>query len=331
MTFYGADTDQLRDFGTRMRMGMLALQNRQMEITQAVMSVTWEGPDAEDFRNRVITEIHPKIDQSRDDLARRADEVFDHASQQDDASDPRGFFEKLNDLLHWPAQITRTIRNIQKIVTDIPTMLERFREGKAGLQAFKDFLRLRQQYPKLAWSEFRHSMKHWDEILNGKGWEKLGNFIPQKISKYFGINIPGKEWMGKALSHLDEITEATKPWVKVGSKSLGKLLPGLDIGLGLHQIATGDTYDKVSGGLSVASGGLVLAAPLFGPAAPIVAGVGVGLGVVSAGMDIGRALYDNVPAVKNVVDNVGGAIKDTAGAIGDRLSKIGDGFTSLFG
>lgn len=331
MTFMGADTDQLRDLGSRMRMGIMELQSRQMEITQAVMTATWEGPDAEDFRDRVIAEIHPKIDQSRENLARRADELFDHASEQDDASDPRGFWEKLNDLLHWPAQITRTIRNIQKIITDIPKMLERFREGKAGLKGFTDFFRALTKAPRLALSEYGHAMKHWDEILNGKGWEKLGNFIPQKISKYLGINIPGKEWMGKTLSHLDEITDATKPWIKVGSKGLGKLLPGLDIGLGIHQIATGDTYDKVSGGLSVASGGLVLAAPLFGPAAPIVAGVGVGLGVVSAGMDIGRALYENVPAVKNLADNVGGAIKNTAGAVGDGLSKIGDGFKSLFG
>lgn len=42
MTFMGADTDQLRDLGTRMRIGMMALQDRQREITQAVMSTTWE-------------------------------------------------------------------------------------------------------------------------------------------------------------------------------------------------------------------------------------------------------------------------------------------------
>lgn len=87
---------------------------------------------------------------------------------------------------------------------------------------------------------------------------------------------------------------------------------------------TGDTYDKVSGGLSMASGGLVLAAPLFGPAAPIVAGVGVGLGVVSAGMDIGRTLYTNVPAVKNVVDG-------TVNTIGKGLGAVGHGIKSLFG
>ncbi|UEJ84169.1 hypothetical protein Bra3105_07660 [Brachybacterium halotolerans subsp. kimchii] len=324
MTFIGADTDQLRDLGTRMRQGMLRLQEQQSQITRAVAAADWHGEDAEEFRGRALSEVVPAMQRAQDDLLRRANDLVRQAAEQDEASDPRGFWQKLNDLLHWPAQITRTIRNVQKIATSIPKMLEHFRDGKAGLRTLKDLLALRKRFPHIVWSEYKAIAKEWDEVLNGKGWEKLGDFIPQKLSKYLGVNIPGKEWAGKALSHLDEITDATKPWVKVGSKSLGKFLPGLDIGLGVHQIATGDTYDKVSGSLSVASGGLVLAAPLFGPAAPIVAGVGVGLGVVSAGMDIGRTLYENVPAVKNVVDG-------TVSKVGEGLGAVGHGIKSLFG
>lgn len=324
MTFIGADTDQLRDLSGRMRAGMLRLQEQQSQIMRAVAAADWHGTDAEEFRGKVYSEAIPAMQKAQDDLLRRSDDLVRQASEQDDASDPRDFWQKLNDLLHWPAQITRTIRNVQKIATGIPKMLERFKDGKTGLRTLKDLISLRKRFPHLVWNEYKTIAKEWDTVLNGKGWEKLGDFIPQKISKYLGVNIPGKEWAGKALSHLDEITDATKPWVKVGSKSLGKFLPGLDIGLGLHQVVTGDTYDKVSGGLSMASGGLVLAAPLFGPAAPIVAGVGVGLGVVSAGMDIGRALYTNVPAVKNAVDG-------TVNTIGKGLGAVGHGIKSLFG
>lgn len=331
MEFWGGDTERMRDMSLQMIMGAQRLQESQARIAQVVTQVPWEGPDAEAFRGRITSEVTPRLTTAMEQLSARSQEIAEHASEQDDASDPRGFWEKVNDALHWPAQITRTIRNIEKIASSIPKMLKHFRDGKAGLQTLKDLWALRKEFPKLAWQEYRTIAKEWDTALNGKGWEKLGDFIPQKLSKYLGVNIPGKEWAGKALSHLDEITDATKPWIKVGSKSLGKILPGVDIALGVHQILTGDTYDKVSGSLATAGGALVLLSPLAGPAAPIVAGVGVGLGVVSAGLDIGRALYQNVPVVKSTMDAVGKAAQDTVGKIGDGLKSIGDGFASIFG
>lgn len=331
MPFLGADTGQLRDLSSRMRGSILELQQRQMEISRAVAMTRWDGPDAEQFRSRVMTEVTPKLQTAQDSLQRMSGELGDHASEQDDASDPRDVWQKLDDLLHWPAEITRTIRNGQKILTDIPKMLGYLRDGADGLHRLWDFARLLPRFPGLALSEYKAIAKEWDTALNGKGWEKLGNFIPQKLSKYLDINIPGKEWAGQALRHLDEITDATKPWIAAGSKTLGKLVPGIDIGLGVHQIATGDGYDKVSGGLSVASGALVLAAPLAGPAAPIVAGIGVGLGVVSAGMDIGRAAYENIPLVRDTVDGAVNAVKDGMQNLGDGLKSIGDGFASVFG
>lgn len=329
--FQGGDTDAMRSMGATMRQGAMKLQERQSEILRAMSTMHWEGPDAEQFTAQVRSQVLPKLHDAQQHLVDRGNDLTRQASEQDDASDPRSMLEKINDFLHIPAELTRGIRNIQKIMTDVPKMLERFREGRAGLDTLRDLAALRKEFPALAAAEYKTIMKEWDATLNGKGWQKLGDFIPQKISKYTGINIPGKEWAGKALSHLDEITDATKPWVKVGSKSLGKLLPGLDIGLGVHQIATGDTYNKVSGGLSVASGTLVLLAPLAGPAAPLVAGVGVGLGVTSAVLDLGRAAYDNIPAVKNVADTAGKAISDGAGKVADGASKVWKGVSSLFG
>jgi len=332
MTFYGADTAQLVDLSQRMRTSMMNLQEIQRQVVQGVMSVDWVGSDADELRQRAATEVGPRLTQVQDSLSRHAEELTGHADEQDDASDPRGFWEKLNDFLHWPAQATKLARNLQKLVQDPKKMMDMLRRYPELRDTFKDLKNLEEMFPGITAAERKAIRAEWLDELTGKGWEKLGNAVPQKISSLLGINIPGKEWAGKALSHLDEITDATKPFVKLGSKTFGKVLPGLDIGLGVHQMLNPEStgFDKVSGGLSAAGGALTLIAPFTGPAAPIVAGVGIGLGVVSAGMDLGKMAYENIPAVHDAVDGTVDAVKDVGSAIGDGVGKVGDAIGSLF-
>lgn len=333
MTFYGADTEQLMTLSRRMQTSMLQLQDVQGRIVRSVMTVDWQGPDAEDFRSSAQRVAGTQLGEATEDLVRRADELAGHAREQDDASDPRSMWEKINDVLHLPAQVTRFARNVQKLVQNPKKMMDMFRRYPELRDAYKDLKHLDELFPGLSAMERKALRAEWFDELTGKGWEKLGDAIPQTISRLTGINIPGKEWAGKTLSHLDEITDATKPWVKVGSKTFGKLVPGLDIGLGVHQMMDPDStgYDRFSGGLSVASGTLTLIAPLTGPAAPIVAGVGIGLGVVSAGMDLGKMAYENIPAVKDAVDSTVNFAKDVGSSIGDGLSSVGKAFGSVFG
>ena len=333
VTFYVADTTQLMDMSQRMRVSALRLQGIQREIVHGSIALDWTGADAEQFRDDAMTRVSDPITNVLENLDRRTAELEEHAKEQDDASDPRGLWEKINDFLHFPAQVTRFSRNIQKLIQDPKKMMDMFRRFPELRQTFRDLKNLDKHFPELSKLERKAIRAEWADELLGNGWEKLGNALPQKISSLLGVNIPGKEWAGKALSHMDEITDATKPWVKVGSKTFGKILPGLDIGLGIHQMTSENStgYDKVSGFLSTAGGALTLAAPLAGPAAPIVSGVGIGLGVVSAGMDLGKMAYENIPAVQNAVDSTVGAVKDAGSAIGDGLGKIGDGFTSVFG
>lgn len=344
MTFYGADTEQLRTMSDTMRAKIGTLTDIQNRVIQSSQTVTWEGPDADTFRDTVFSSISPRFNDLTASLYDHADELSTHADEQDDASDPRSFWEKLNDWLKGPADLTKLARNIQKLLKDPKKMLDMFKRFPDLRDAFKDLKNLEQMFPALAEMERKAIRAEWVDELLGKGWEKLGNAIPKTISSLFGINIPGKEWAGKLLSHMDEITDATKPWVKFGSKTFGKLLPGLDIGLGINQMMSPDStgYDKFSGGLSVASGTLTLIAPLTGPAAPIVAGVGIGLGVVSAGMDIGKMAYENIPLVRGAADAVGNAAvsagnavvdgaKAVGNAIGDGLGAVGNAFGSIFG
>ena len=325
--FVGADTDQLRDLALGFELGVNRLRAQGRALGSQLLATAWDGSDADAFRSE-LGRVLNQVQDAGNEIVDRATDLRRQAAEQDEASDPRSIFDKINDALHWPAQITRTIRNVQKIATDFPKMRQYFKDAPDIITSVHNFLDVRRKHGPLAWQllkdEWKHANKDWALAHPSKGWEKLGDFIPQKISKYTGINLPGKEWAGKALKHLDEAGDAAKPWVKLGSRSLGKLLPGLDIGLGVHQMLTSDSaYDKVSGGMSAVGGALVLLAPIAGPAAPIVAGVGLGLGIVSAGMDIGKAAYDNIPAVKNAADAVGGAI-------GDGAKKVGKFFGSLF-
>lgn len=333
MTFYGADTEQLRTMSDTMRARIGTLGDIHNRILQAAQTVAWQGPDADAFLNTVITGVGPQISSATEQLNTRAHELVDHADEQDDVSDPRSIWQKINDFLKLPAELTGLARNIQKLIQDPKKMLDMFKRYPDLREVFQDLKNLEKMFPNLADLERKAIRAEWIDELLGKGWEKLGGAIPSKISSLFGINIPGKEWAGKLLSHMDEITDATKPWVKFGSKTFGKLLPGLDIGLGIHQMANPQStgYDKVSGGLSVASGALTLIAPFTGPAAPIVAGAGIGLGVVSAGMDIGKLAYEKIPAVASVVNGAGTLAKGVGNAIGDGLSSVGNAIGSLFG
>ena len=123
VSFYGADTAQLMDMGQRMRVSMMTLQDIQRQIVQSVTTVEWTGPDAETFRGDASSRVTAPISTAIEDLGRRAEELGEHAREQDDASDPRGTWEKINDFLHFPAQVTRFARNLQKLIQDPKKMM----------------------------------------------------------------------------------------------------------------------------------------------------------------------------------------------------------------
>lgn len=99
MVLYGADTDQLRQLAENHRgcaQRMLEVSGR---LTATITSVTWEGPDAEDFHRR-WSELEAQIHGADERLRELGSELTDHAEQQDAASSPasdaiRGFLDGL--------------------------------------------------------------------------------------------------------------------------------------------------------------------------------------------------------------------------------------------
>ena len=346
--FMGADTEALREHSERVAERAQALLALRDSLEPLVMNeAIWQGADAERFRASWTDRTSNLFQLRSEELTGQREELRQHAEEQDTASSvdghagsgggedggggdspfsPLGF---LKDMIKDGQGIYKGVKNLADFLGRIPSAADEFgalaRHGLEGL-----------------WKQ-----TYLDELFKGgKGWQagaekllgklglptSLGNFEPLKV-----------------LNKLDDVA----PWLQTAGKGIGKALPFLDVGLGIHQITTSDNwYDRSSGILSTVGGGLLIAAPFTGPAAPILGAVGAGLGLVSAGMDIGKTIYENwdgitetvgnavstgvdfvadtastvSDAVGNAAETVSDGISDVASSVSDGLGRLGDAF-----
>lgn len=327
--FQGADTDQLREHAELMRNRAKSLDGVRTRLTMLVTyGAEWEGPDAEEFRDRWHSEIGPRLDEQIGAIEQRGTSLEEEADEQDKASEedsPPGLLENILGLAKAGQGIFKAFKTFQKLIDDFP-------------QHWKDWKKAFKGGPGELWQKYK------DDLAKGlkKGLnfgEEYSSLAKKALSK---LGLPGeignwdplKKYLdgGKFPKWLDEVAPKAAKLGKIG----GKLLPGADILLGANQMINGETtFDKVSGGLSAVGGGLVLAAPLFGPAAPVVAGIGAAAGVVSIGMDLGKMAWDNREAIGNAASAVAGGISDAASsageAIGDGVEAVGDAVSDVGG
>lgn len=85
-TFWGAHTEQLRGQSTASSTGANTLSETVTTALALSRQVSWTGPDADEFRSR-CDEVRRQLEDVLEDLRRRADELVDHAEEQDAASD----------------------------------------------------------------------------------------------------------------------------------------------------------------------------------------------------------------------------------------------------
>lgn len=88
--FYGMDTQQVRDHSAACRTGMNRIEELRGALDSAVTSVTWEGPDAEDFRDRWLQLSSGRISGLLAELEDQASQLEGEADQQDVVSDRDG-------------------------------------------------------------------------------------------------------------------------------------------------------------------------------------------------------------------------------------------------
>lgn len=316
--FYGADTDALRDVA-----GIFQDRSRRLEELRETLTATvmrediWTGADADAFRDR-WSGVGSQLDDAASEVGRRRGALEEEAEQQDGASgtggDGGGLLGALGDF--WDS-IQGGLGDALKVAKDLWKARQAFqlfgdlqRLGAAGFEGLKGLIN--QQYIDDLLNPIRAGGTKVMDFLNSKGFTRLADLTEGLLDS--GV-------------------------VKGAGELLGKALPVLDIGMGIHQIATAeDGWDVAAGGLSVLSGGLLLAAPFTGPFAPIVAGAGLVAGGVSLAIDAGKAVVENWDAITETAgdawDATTGAVSDawdaTTGAVEDVVSDPIGAIGSLF-
>ncbi|MCG7308842.1 hypothetical protein [Brachybacterium sp. ACRRE] len=341
MTFYGADTDALRDVADRFRDAGQRLDDIRTRLGVAIMNpVIWQGPDAEQLRTTWASEIEPRLGSLADEIGGRREVLVGHADEQDEASHQRGALETI-----WDA-IKVGVKGYSV-----------YKAGKSLLSGIDDMKRL----AKAAHLGPEEVSKVWAE-LKDRGAKELAEGGFGKLAKTVAGQIPfakdvGPLWeaLGKKVDAIPtKLAEGGKIVTAIGdklgpdglaklgktSKMLGKVVPGVDIGVGIGQIAMADDgYGKVSGALSVAGGALMLAGVAFPPLA-VVGGVLSGASLAMDLVDLGGELFGADPskAVSEAVGNAAGAAGDAIGnaaksagnAISDAAGGLKEGLGSIF-
>ncbi|WP_394214251.1 hypothetical protein [Brachybacterium vulturis] len=339
MTFYGADTEALREMGDRFRDAGRRLGEIERQLTVAVMDPSiWQGPDAEQLRDTWSSEIGPRLGSVSSDTSGRRQLLEQHAEEQDEAShEGGGALDMLWDAVKVGVKGFSLYKAGSSIVSGIDDMKRLWDAYKLGPD---DFSRV--------WNSLKtRNYMQWAS----EGYGKLANSIAGQIpgAKHLGPlwesmgtwvdGIPTK--LGEGGKILSAIGEKLGPdglaALGKGSKVLGKLVPGVDILVGGAQIMTADDgYGKVSGALSVAGGALMLAGVAFPPlavAGAVLTGASLAMDLVDLGgelfgIDPSKAVSD---AVGNATEAVGDAVSDAAGAAGDAISDMAGGLKEGLG
>ncbi|MFC7376821.1 MULTISPECIES: hypothetical protein [unclassified Brachybacterium] len=315
--FFGADTGQLRDHAQRVTQQAQRLSELRETLEPMVLDESiWQGPDADAFRQNWTGSVATLFDLRHTELSQRARDLEAHAEEQDAASgaggaggsgagsgggggedgfSPIGF---IKDLVKDGQSMYLKLKELSDFLGRIPSAADEYAQlAQRGLQKL--------------WRG-----AYLDELFSsGKGWQKAAENVLGKLGLPSSI---GNFEPGKYLNKLDDVA----PFLKTGGRMLGKALPFVDIGVGIHQAFTADnTYDQVSGGIGAAGGTLLAIAPLTGPAAPVVGAIGAAAGVVSIGMDLGKTVYENWDGITNAVGN---AAEATVGAVSNAASTVSD-------
>ncbi|ASK65101.1 hypothetical protein CFK39_03825 [Brachybacterium avium] len=315
--FMGADTEALRAHSERVAQQAQALLSLRDTLEPLVMNEEiWRGTDAESFRESWSSGASTLFQLRSEELTGRVQDLREHAEEQDavsseggeggsDGSTGQGTAEEpfsplgfLMDLVNKGQKTYKGIKSLADYLARIPSATDEIADlARHGLEGL--------------WKQ-----SYLDELFKGgKGWQAGAEKLLGKLG------LPSSIGNFEPLQHLNKLDDVA-PWLKTAGKGIGKALPFLDLGLGIHQTATADNwYDRTSGILSTASGALLIAAPFTGPAAPVLGAIGAGVGLVSAGMDIGKLVYENWDGITSTVGNAASAVGNFAA---DTVSNVGN-------
>lgn len=212
--FFGADTDQLRDFADQLQAGRSRIEDIAGRMTAQALTVEWEGADADAFRTEAFGPVQSLFDNAGGLLQGRHTEAHRHAEEQDQASaqqdgDPLGPLgdavgDVVGDIIDGLAGLGESAWNF---LTDTTVQIA---SGIAGV-ALDIVEGIRNGVGKLgSWAKTLGKvfapigiLGGVDSILNSDrdGWRKVGDMIAGGLGVAAGVGafIPGVGWAATAV------------------------------------------------------------------------------------------------------------------------------------
>lgn len=336
--FYGADTEALRSLAGRFREGGQRIEEIRDALAPAVLDAgSWTGPDADAFRASWSSAVQPRLGSVIGEVTRRDPDLVREADEQDTVSEDDGgksFWDILREVGTVAAKAFGVYEAMSKIVSDIKDMRRLWRAYRLGPE---DFARV--------WESLKlRNRMIWASEGFGKLMSTVSGYIPGLPAVW--------EWAGKQIDKLplklhegagllrtiaEKLGPETLATIGKASKVLGKVVPFVDIGVGIYQMTQAeDGYGFTSGLLSTAGGALMLAGIAFPPLA-VVGGILSGASLVMDLVDMGGELFGIDPSkavsdfVGDAASHVGDAISDGVGFVQDAVGNLGRSLGSIFG
>ncbi len=86
MAFWGADTTQLKDLGSKLQAGAAEIEKQKNMLARVLQNTEWRGPDADQFRSAWETQHANALTRVAQALEEAGRHAVQNASQQEEAS-----------------------------------------------------------------------------------------------------------------------------------------------------------------------------------------------------------------------------------------------------
>lgn len=318
--FYGADTDELRQFATLMANRATAIADLRSRLEPLVHDESsWTGPDAERFRadwaSGPGTQVITQAEQLRafgTDLTRQADEQ-DAVSAGDAGASGSGGGGSGNEtpgtslwdrvisaetgIVDFYNRVQGTLMRSKKL-WDLSGIVRR---STPAIKAAEDpLLRL------LGYDEYGYQIAGKVFTKPDKAYSRLSEVVARRIP------LPTGFWTHSAFRWVDNLA-AKSPFLTKMAPYLGKAMPEVSIvletGQAIDGFRSGDTFRGVTGTVGAVGGGLLLAGGVLSATGvgAVVGGplavAGSVLSVGSAAADLGREAYEHWDTISSTASD----------------------------
>lgn len=314
MTFYGADTSQLRELAKAVDAAASLLSSRASSLQSQIQSAPWKGADGARFRQDWTGSHRPSLERVVSSLRHNSKLLLQHAEEQEKASNkssggsPSGVLGKFMDLgnkgVSWLEEMARKAAAAQAHRQELE-------------QGLNDMLKASPEEQAKWWAGLSEEDRQY--LIEGEG--ENGPFALDLMDMDGGIPMSAQEQAKQQLQDL--MSEDTPVYTETSTASLDVraawLHGGAEVGATVVENADGSATMKVHGnlGLGVNDTSGTVGATLTGEASREYK-----FGSIEEAMAAREQMYRDLPPddageIRDVVGNPPGYILDTINEAAD--------------